>query len=74
MDWEHIYDKIDRILLWRKLLSENTSTKFINAIQSMYRIVKSSVRYTYMKSDPNTPKIGVKQSDPARSILCLFSS
>lgn len=38
----------------------------------MYGIVKSFVKYKNMHSDLINSKIGVKQGDPASSILCLF--
>ena len=72
LDWDKMFDSIDRALLWRKLLIEDISTKFIKAIKSMYNVVKSTVRYKNFKSDPISSKIGVKQGDPASSILCLF--
>ena len=72
LDWEKMFDKIDRLLLWQKLLNENVSTKFINAIKSMYTTVRSSVKYKSAKSHLITSHIGVKQGDPSSSILCLF--
>ena len=72
LDWEKMFDRIDRIYLWQKLLNENVSTKFTNAIRSMYSVVKAIVKYNRTKSDPITSYTGVKQGDPASSILCLF--
>ena len=72
LDWEKMFDKIDRMLLWQKLLQENISTQFINAIKSMYITVKSSVQYKQLISEPIISKIGVKQGDPSSSMLCLF--
>jgi hypothetical protein len=65
-------EKIDRLLLWRKLLDENVSSKLINAMKSMYNTVKSTVKFKCMESEHITSEVGVKQGDPASSILCLF--
>ena len=73
LDWEKMFDRIDRVYLWHKLLTENISTKFVNAIKSMYSVVKSFVRYKFTNSNLISSNIGVKQGDPASSILCLFS-
>jgi hypothetical protein len=72
LDWEKMFDKIDRIYLWRKLTTENVSTKLTNALKSIYKSVKSFIRYHNIKSDHIHSYNGVKQGDPASSILCLF--
>ena len=41
IDYEKAFDKIDRTFLWQKLISENISSKLVQAIISMYLIVKS---------------------------------
>ena len=61
LDWEKIFDRIDRTLLWQKLFSTNVSSKFIISLRSMYTSVKSSVRYK-KKSDPIS----------SSSLMCLF--
>ena len=38
----------------------------------MYNTVKSSIRYQNLKTDPIHSFVGVKQGDPASSLLCLF--
>ena len=72
LDWEKMFDRIDRAFLWQKLLSESVSTKFIQAIRAMYSSVKSFIRYKHATSDFINTYIGVKQGDPLSSILCLF--
>ena len=67
-----MFDRIDRVYLWHKLLTENISTKFVNAIKSMYSAVKSFVRYKFTNSNLIISNIGVKQEDPVSSILCPF--
>ena len=32
IDWEKMFDKIDRLFLWQKLINENLSNKFVTAI------------------------------------------
>lgn len=72
LDWEKMFDRINRVYLWQKLMNENISSKFINAIKSMYSVVKSYIRYNSLKSENINSNIGVKQGDPASSLLCLF--
>ena len=72
LDWEKMFDKIDRLLLWQKLLNNNVSSKFVLALRSMYTTVKSTVRYQNVKSESFNSYIGVKQGDPCSSLLCLF--
>ena len=40
IDYEKAFDKIDRSLLWQKLVSEHVSTKLVQAISSMYSVFK----------------------------------
>ena len=67
-----MFDRIDRVMLWQKLMRANVSTKIIKALKSMYTIVKSVIRYKNTNSEAISSFIGVKQGDPASSILCLF--
>ena len=72
LDWEKMFDRVDRTYLFQKLLSEQVSSKFVKSIRSMYNKVRSTVRYRSEYSDFINSNIGVKQGDPASSILCLF--
>ena len=72
LDWEKMFDRIDRVYLWRKLLHINISTKFVTALKSMYTVVKSFIRFKSQQSNFIFSNIGVKQGDPTSSILCLF--
>ena len=72
LDWEKMFDKIDRFTLWRKLLNSKVSSNFILALKSMYNTGTSSIRYENLKSGPIHSFVGVKQDDPASSLLCLF--
>ena len=74
LDWEKMFDRVDRTFLFQKLLSEQVSSKFVKSMRSMYNKVRSTVRYRSEHSDFIDSNIGVKQGDPASSILCLFFS
>ena len=45
IDFEKCFDKIDRSLLFQKLLREGVSTKLTKAFKSMYETVKACIRY-----------------------------
>ena len=36
IDYEKAFDRIDRSLLWHKLVDENVSSKFVRAVKSKY--------------------------------------
>ena len=55
-----------------KNTKNDVSPKFISALTSMYSVVKSYVRYGSERSEFITSNIGVKQGEPASSILCIF--
>ena len=63
IDYEKCFDKIDRSLLWHKLLSEHLNCKLVRAIKSMYNTVKSCVRYKSSYSSFFSSTIGLKQGD-----------
>ena len=68
LDWQKMFDRIDRIYIWQKLLAASISTKFIQAIKSMYSAVKSFIRYKSATSNFINSYIGVRQGDPISSI------
>ena len=72
VDFEKCFDKLNRLYIFQKLRQENVSTLFINAIQNMYRAVKSSVKYKHDVSQLFDSNIGVKQGDPSSTLLFLF--
>ena len=43
--YEKALDKIDTSFLWQKLLTEQVRSKFVNALRSMYSVVKSCIRF-----------------------------
>ena len=71
-DYEKCFDKIDRSLLWQKLLTENVSCKLVKAIKSMYTIVKSCVKYKSSFSSFFDSSIGLKQGDPSSPLLFML--
>ena len=65
IDYEKAFDRVDRSLLWHKLIYENVSSKFVRAIKSMYNVVKSCVRYKSSLSGFVSSQNGLKQGDPS---------
>ena len=65
IDYEKCFDKIDRSLLWQKLLAEHISSKLVKAIKSTYTTVKSCVKYRSSYSKFFDSSIGLKQGDPS---------
>jgi len=39
-----MFDNIDRSLLWQKLVTENVSSKLINALKAMYSSIQSCIK------------------------------
>lgn len=72
IDYEKCFDKIDRSLLWQKLLTENVSCKLVKAIKSMYTVVKSCVKYKLSFSSFFDSSIGLKQGDPSSPLLFML--
>ena len=69
---KNVFDKIDRSYLFQKLLKENVSSKYVNAMRNMYTTIKSCVRINNELSPFIKSNIGVKQGDPSSSLLFLF--
>ena len=72
IDYEKAFDKIDRSFLWQKLSKEQVSSKFVNALQSMYSLVKSCVRYRSSTSWFFNSYNGLKQGDPSSPLLFML--
>ena len=72
IDYEKAFGKIDRSFLWQKLLKEQVSSKFVNALQSMYSLVKSCVRYRSSTSRFFNSYNGLKQGDPSSPLLFML--
>ena len=73
IDYEKAFDKVNRSFLWQIL--ENVSSKFVNALRSMYSIVRSYVRFQATKSQSRffTSFNGLKQGDPSSPLLFMLS-
>ena len=39
-----MFDNIDRSLLWQQLVTENVSSKLINALKAMYSSIQSCIK------------------------------
>ena len=63
---------MDRSLLWHKLLKEKVSSKLVKAVCSMYRVVKSCVRYQSSTSRFFNSYICLKQGDPSSQLMCMM--
>ena len=50
LDYEKTFDRVDRSILWRILIYEIISSRFVYAIRSMYKVVNSCIRYISMLS------------------------
>ena len=72
VDYEKAFDRIDRTLLWQKLMSENISSRFVRALSSMYQVVKACIRYKSSISQFFSSEIGLKQGDPSSPLLFMF--
>ena len=72
IDYEKAFDKIDRSFLWQKLLKEQVSGKFVNALRSIYTVVKSCVRYRSNTSRFFNSYNGLKQGVPSSPLLFML--
>ena len=69
LDYEKAFDKVERALLWHKLLEENISGKIINVIKNMYANAKSCVMIENNVSELFNVDIGVRQGDNLSPVL-----
>ena len=60
------------LIFFKKLLKENVSSKYVNAMRNMCATIKSCVRINNELSHFIKSNIGVKQGDPSSSLLFLF--
>ena len=72
VDFEKCFDKLERSFIFQKLIQQNVSSKFVQAIKSMYNSVKACVKYMSKLSPDFDSNIGAKQGDPSSSLLFLF--
>ena len=73
IDFEKAFDKINRLLLWNKLLEIGVSTKMVNSLKAMYSYAKSYVMHNPLDTSKYIEtSIGLKQGDPSSSLLFIF--
>ena len=72
VDYEKAFDKVDRSLLWHKLLKEKVSSKLVKAVCSMCAVVKSCIRYQSSTSRFFNSYIGLKQGDPSSPLMFMM--
>ena len=72
LDYEKCFEKINRTMLWHKLITENVSSKLAKALKSMYAVVKSCVRYKNNISDYMSSDIWLKQGDPSSPLMFMM--
>jgi hypothetical protein len=73
IDYEKCFDKFNRSILWQKLINQNISTKMINAIKSMYSVVRSALKHNgKIHSSFINSHQGVKQGDPSSSPMFMM--
>ena len=72
VDYEKAFDKVDRSMLWHKLITEKVSTKLVKALSSMYTVVKSCIRYQSLRSRFFSSHIGLKQGDPSSPLMFMM--
>ena len=72
IDYEKAFDRVDRYLLWYKLMQEDVSPRMIKILKSMYNSVKACIKYNNKFSDFMRSDAGLKQGDPLSPILFMF--
>lgn len=72
IDYEKAFDRIDRSLLWHKLVYENVSSKFVRAVKSMYTEVKSCIKYKSILSGFFNSHMGLKQGDLSSPLMFMM--
>lgn len=69
LDYEKAFDKVDRALLWHKLLEENMNGKMINVVKNMYENAKSCVMVDNNISNIFSVEVGVRQGENLSPVL-----
>ena len=63
VDFKKAFDFVVRDILWFKLIQSGVRGKILDIIQSMYRNIKSRVKYENILSDEFSSYIGVRQGE-----------
>ena len=69
IDFEKAFDKIDRALMWQKLLTVNINGPFMKIIKNIYSKAKSCVRINGCYSNYFYNNIGVRQGENLSPLL-----
>ena len=69
LDLEKAFDKIDRILLWEKLINTGIDGKIFRVIMNMYNNAKSCVMVDGIFSDYFSTTVGARQGENLSPIL-----
>ena len=69
LDYEKAFDKIDRALLWQKLINDNMNSKLLDVIKNMYSIAKSCISVDGEISDFFKVDVGVRQGENLSPVL-----
>ncbi len=69
IDYRKAFDSVDRVSLWKKLLSGGINGKLFNIVFNMYKQAKSCVRVNGSKSDFFNCLAGVRQGENLSPLL-----
>jgi hypothetical protein len=69
LDYEKAFDKVDRSLLWHKLLEHNINGKVLEVIKNMYANAKSCIMVNEVASDFFVTNTGVRQGENLSPLL-----
>ena len=72
IDFRKAFDKIERNILWCKLVNYGISSKMLSILKAMYVNVRLCVKYRASCSDFFECNAGVKQGEPLSPLLFLF--
>ena len=69
IDYRKAFDSVDRVNLWKKLLSNNINGKLFNVVFNMYKQAKSCVKLNGIKSSYFNCLAGVRQGENLSPLL-----
>lgn len=69
VDYRKAFDSVDRIILWRKLLSHNIDGLVLRIIKNMYESAKSCVRAGNQTSSLFSSQVGIRQGENLSPLL-----
>jgi len=69
VDYKKAFDSIDRVTLWKKLVTNCITGNFLNVVKSMYSSVKSCIKYNGETSEYFAADRGLRQGENLSPIL-----